>query len=298
MRIYRGHLVFFLLLLCSIGVDGSVPVQQPARSFGYFIGDVVEQPVHLQVEGKKIELAEIPPNQRVGQWLERLSSTLVSTDRDQHWLVLRYQIINAPSELIAVSLPALNLTVNDAEPLVVDAWPITISPLLPAVMSDSDMLSAMRPDRQPVAADWRTASRQFKFTVIALVATIVSWLGWWLWRRHTDALRLPFARALHEMRSLGLKQLDENPHAWLVLHHAFNAAAGRTINSGTIAELIKQQPWLKSMQTRIESFYAASVVRFFEQATQPQAFALFEFCKSLHQAEKQHSVGRSRRARC
>lgn len=296
MRIFRGYLFIFLLLY-SIGVHGSVPVQQPARSFGYFIGDLIEQHVHLQVEGKNIELAELPPNQRVGQWLERLSSTLISNLPDQHTLVLRYQIINAPSELIAVSLPALSLTVINAEPLVVDAWPITISPLLPAEMSDSDMWSVIRPDRQPVAADWRTAARQMKFTLIALAATLVCWLGWWLWRRHTDALRLPFARALHEMRGLGLKRHDENPQAWLVLHHAFNAAAGRTINSGTIAELIKQQPWLESMQTRIESFYAASGARFFEQPTQPRAFALFEFCRSLHQAEKQHSVGRSRRTR-
>ena len=271
--------------------------QQPVRRFGYFIGDVVEQQIRLQVEGEEIELAEIPPNQREGQWLERLSSTLITADRGQYWLVLRYQIINAPSELIAISLPAVSLTVIDGEPLVVDSWQITISPLLPAVLSDGDMLSVIRPDRQPVPVDWRTAARQIKYTGIALAVTIVSWLGWWLWRRHTDALRLPFARALHEMRSMDLKQLDENPHAWLTLHHAFNDAAGRTINSGTIAELILQQPWLKSMQSRIESFYAASVARFFEQATQPQAFALFEFGKSLYQAEKQHSVGRSWRAR-
>jgi mxaA protein len=293
---YRGHFVVFLLL-CSIGADGSLPVQEPARGFGYFIGDVIEQPVLLQVAGKKIELAEIPPNQRVGQWLERLSSTLITVDRDQHWLVLRYQIINAPSELIAISLPAMSLTVIDGDPLVVDALQISISPLLPAMMSDSDMLSVMRPDRQPVPADWRTTAQQFKFTSIAITVTIISWLGWWFWRRHTDALRLPFARALKEMRSLGIKQLDENPHAWLALHHAFNDAAGRTINSGTIAEMIEQQPWLKPMQARIESFYTASVERFFEQAPQPQAFALIEFGKLLYQTEKQHSVGRSRRTR-
>jgi mxaA protein len=294
LRYYRGHWVVFLLL-CSIGADGSLPVQEPARIFGYFIGDVVEQPVHLQIESRKIELAEIPPNQRVGLWLERLPSTLISVDQDQDWLVMRYQIINAPSELIAISLPAMSLTAIDGEPLLVDALQITISPLLPAVMSDSGMLPIMRPDRPPVPADWRSIARQFKFTSIALVATLVSWLGWWLWRRHTDALRLPFARALHEMRRLGLEQLDENPHAWFALHHAFNEAAGRTVNSGTIAELIEQQPWLKSMQARIESFYAASVERFFEQAPQPQAFALFEFGKSLYQTEKQYSVGRSQR---
>jgi mxaA protein len=292
LRYCRGHWVVFLLLF-SLGADGSLPAQEPARKFGYFIGDVIEQPVHLQIENRKIELTDIPPNQRVGLWLERLSSTLISVDRDQDWLVMRYQIINAPSELTAISLPAMSLTAIDGEPLLVDARQITISPLLPAVISASGMLPIMRPDRPPAPADWRSIARPLKSTSIALGATLVCWLGWWLWRRHTDAVRLPFARALHEMRRLDLEQLDENPHAWFALHHAFNEAAGRAVNSGTIAELIEQQPWLKSMQTRIESFYAASVERFFEQAPQPQAFALFEFGKSLYQTEKQHSDGRS-----
>ena len=286
-----------MLLLCSFTLEAAAVVQQPPRAFGYVIGDVVKQSIRLQSDGSNVELAEIPPLQRVGQWLERLSSTLASDDLNQPWLELQYQVINAPLELITVSLPTLNLVVIDGEPLVVPAWPITISPLTPTVVAGSGELPLIRPDRAPVPPDTQVAAQRLKYTSMALVGTILAWFGWWFWRHKTDARQLPFSRALRDMRKMGIKELDENPAAWIALHHAFNGSAGRTINSGTIAVLIQQQPWLKSLQSRIEAFYAASATRFFEQATKPQSFALFEFYKALYLAEKQHADGPQLRMR-
>ena len=280
-----------MLLLCSFSLEAATVVQQPPRAFGYVIGDVVMQSIRLQSDGSNVELAEIPPVQRVGQWLERLSSTLATDDLNQPWLELRYQVINAPLELITVSVPELNLVVIDGEPLVVEAWPITISPLTPTVVAGSGELPLIRPDRAPVPPDTQVATQRLKYTSMAFVVTILAWLGWWFWRQNTDARRLPFSRALRDMRNMGIKGLDENPEAWFALHHAFNGSAGRTINSGTIAKLIQQQPWLKSLQSRIEAFYAASAARFFEQPAESQSFALFEFARVLYLAEKQHSGG-------
>lgn len=287
----RANAFVGVLLLCSAGVDASVIVQQPPRSFGYFIGDVIEQHIRLQKDGINLELTEIPPEQRVGQWLERLSSTPTISEQGQYWLALKYQIINAPSEPVSISLPALNLTLVNGEAIAVNPWPITISPLMPAVESGNAALPLIRSDRPPALPDARETARRLKYSSMALVATLLSWLAWWLWRQHTDASRLPFARALQDMRRLDFNQLDEDPQAWFALHHAFNDSAGRTINGGTIAELIQQQPWLKSLQPRIEAFYAASAARFFEQAAEPQPLALFEFSKALCLAEKQHSGG-------
>lgn len=291
------NLFIGLLLLCAAGADADTFVQQPSRAFGYVIGDVLEQRIALQSNGNPVELAEIPAVQRAGQWLERLSSTLTNSDSGQHWLDLKYQVINAPSELTTISLPALSLAVINGEPLIVDEWPIIISPIVPAVVAGSSELPPMQPDRAPVLADTSVATRRLNYTVIALFVTILAWSGWWYWRHNTDARRLPFSRAFRDMRKLGFKQLDDNPQAWFALHHAFNGSAGRTINSGTIAELIQQQPWLKSLQSRIEAFYAASAARFFEQATEPQSFALFEFGKALYLAEKRHSTGHRPQAR-
>ncbi len=280
-----------MLLLSSIDANATAFVQQPPRAFGYVIGDVVEQRIHLRSDGRNMELEEIPPERRVDRWLERLSSTLITDSLGLHWLTLRYQVINSPSELVTISLPALNLATIKGEALDVEAWPMTISPLIPEAVAGSSELQPMQPDRQPVPPDSRVAVDRLKYTGIALVLTIFSWLGWWLWRQHTDARRLPFSRAFQEMRKLGKKGIDENRDAWLALHRAFNGVAGRTINSGTIEELIRQETWLEPLQLRIEAFYAASVARFFAQVSRPKPFELFEFGKLMHLAEKQHSGG-------
>lgn len=271
-----------LCWFCTFGVNAAVQVEQP-RAFGYVIGDVLEQRLALPTNAS----VELPPIQRVGLWLERVSATVLTSDTEQHWLLLKYQIINSPMEAMMITLPALRLTLSDGTDLVADAWPISVSPLA----ADSDVLPIMRPNRQPALADTGEAERQYRTYLSLLVIMLLGWLGWWRWRGYTEARRLPFARALAQLRKLGLENVDENPQAWYLLHHALNDAAGRTINHGTITELVQDKPWLASLHSRIEAFYAASSTRFFEQAGQPQSFALVEFCAQLYQAEKQHSGG-------
>ncbi|MCP4491303.1 MAG: hypothetical protein GY820_28905 [Gammaproteobacteria bacterium] len=288
----HNRILFCILLLCSFSIDASIFVEQPSRSFGYFIGDIVEQRIHLQTDGNNIELAGIPDNQRVGQWLERLSSTLTTDNLGQGLLVLKYQVINAPSALVNAALPALSLEAVGGELISISPWPISISPLASVVMPDRDELLQIQPDRQAVVPDADPPSRRLTYTGIMLIATILMWLAWWLWRQYTDVVQLPFARSFDEIRKLDSVQTGENQQAWFVLHHAFNDAASRTISNSTIGELIQQQPWLKPLQSRIENFYAASDACFFEQSTQPQAIALIEFARALYLAERRNSGGR------
>ena len=149
----------------------------------------------------------------------------------------------------------------------------------------------MRPDRQPLLVDGQLAAKRLILTSLALVATLLLWLGWWLWRRNADISRLPFAQAWHLLNKLDPNRLSDDPQAWLVMHHAFNDAAGRTINRTTVQDLIRQDAWLESYETRIDEFYLASSARFFEQTVQPRPFALIELCKTLYLAEKRHSDG-------
>jgi len=142
--------------------------------------------------------------------------------------------------------------------------------------------------------DTRAASARLQMLAMLFALILLLWPGWWLWRRQADARRLPFARAFHDLRKLGRGQLDENPDAWLILHRAFDGAARRSIHRSAVVELVRRQPWLESLQTRIEAFYSASAARFFEQSEQPQPFALAELCRLLYLAEKQQAGTRSR----
>jgi mxaA protein len=285
-----------ILLLSPVAVNAAALVEQPSRHFGYFIGDVLEQRILMELDGAALELTELPTSERVGAWLQRLPSKLVSDEREQRWLELKYQLINAPTELQAVSLPALKLAVVGGTPLAIEPWSFSVAPLTPAVLPAGAGPVLMRPDRQPVLADDQLAAKRLILTILALVATLLLWLGWWLWRRSADISRLPFAQAWHQLNKLDPNRLDDDPEAWYIMHHAFNDAAGRTINRTTIPDLIRQDAWLESYQARIDEFYLASSARFFEQVVQPRPFALIELCKTLYLVEKRHSGG-SRQAR-
>jgi len=288
------HAVFALLLLPG-AVAVSAASSQPLRDFGYFIGDVLTQRVPLQIDGQNLQLAATPPNERVGRWLRRLSSTRQRDATGQDWLLLEYQVINSPRKPVTVSLPALHLDVVDGEPLLVDPLPISISPLTPASGAGEDEPPGMRPDRAPVPPDTGQAMQGLQFGSLALAITLAAWLGWWLWRLYARSERAPFAAAFHRLRCLDARRLDENPDAWLALHRAFNATAGRSITGSNINLLIGQAPWLASQQPRIDEFFRFSGLRFFAQDPRPSSFALFEFARELQRAEKRHADSRQPR---
>lgn len=287
----RLKMLLGMLLLIPIGADAEAIVEQPSRTFGYFIGDVLEQRIRIESNGKQLELTDLPASERVGPWLQRTSSKLVDDERGHRWLELKYQVINAPAELRVISLPPLNLAVVGGDPVAIKSWPVSISPLTSAVLPTDAASALMRPDRQPVPADGHLAARRFGQSCLALGATLLLWLGWWLWRRNVDAKRLPFAQAWRNLRRLDPSRPNDDPEAWFALHRAFNDTAGRTISRATIDDLIRQQVWLNSFESRIVDFYLASAARFFEHRAQPQPFELIEFGRALYQAEKRHSGG-------
>lgn len=291
MKRWRHGLTCLLLMHC-LGLQAATRVELPTRDFGYVIGDILVQRIQLGGVGHRIEFDEIPPAGRIDAWLDRLSSTLIGNDASQQWLELRYQIINAPTELVRIALPQITLVTN-GEPLVVDAWPFSVSPLIPAIATESTEAGLIRTDRPPLMPDARAASQRLRYAGIALAINLLGWSVWWIWRQHVDARQLPFARVYHDLGKLDRHRLHDDPQVWIALHRAFNHVAGRSISSGSISLLLQQVPWLTSLQTSIEAFYAASTQRFFKLSTQPRGFALDEFSKSLYLAEKRQAGGRS-----
>ncbi len=288
----RRRRSFIAALLLSAAFAAAAAPEQPLRDFGYFIGDVLTQRVPLQRAGENLELAEAPPNGRTGRWLRRLASASQRDEAGRNWLLLEYQIINSPREPVTVALPELHLRVVDGEPLAVAPVPISISPLTPAAGAGGGDMPGIRPDRPPVPPDTAVAARRLQLGGLALGITLAAWLGWWLWRLYARAERAPFAAALQRLRALEADRLDENPEAWLALHRAFNATAGRSVTGSDIGVLMRQAPWLASQRTRIDEFFDNSALRFFAQDPRPAAFALRELARDLYRAEKRHAGSR------
>jgi len=242
-------------------------VEQP-RLTGYFVGDLLTQRVLLQRDGHPFTPAALPHNGRVSAWFERRGMT-VATDAALHrWLVVEYQILNAPPKLTDVTLPAWQLAAAPSA----SGSPATLS--IPSVLINIAPLSLpgspeqvgtrdLRPDRVSPAIPIAPIRRALTLSSSALTLTLVAWIAWVARRNQRAVATQPFARALREMRTLD----DREPRAWQALHRAFDRTAGRVIQSTTLPALFAKAPQLTPARPQIEAFFQQSSLLFFGGAT-------------------------------
>jgi mxaA protein len=260
-------------------------VEQP-RPAGYFVGDLITQRVLLESAGRAVMPAALPAIGRVNAWFERRRVTIETDSSSHRWLVVQYQILNAPPKLTTITLPAWALaTRNQAagasfshvEPrpgsrsstpatpvlagtaLGVPAVSIGLAPLSPPGSPTQVGTADLRPDRLPPRIATVPIQRALAFSSAALAFTLAAWVGWILWRNRRAMDRQPFARALREMRVLD----DREPQAWQALHRAFDQTAGRVIQNATLPELFVRAPQLMPARAQIERFFAQSSLMFF-----------------------------------
>jgi mxaA protein len=253
-------------------------VEQP-RPFGYVVGDVVTQRVLLTPD---LEPLALPPMQRVNIWFERRAPRVEVTSDQRRWLVVDYQIINAPETLRSIQLPAWKLEAGGAK-LDIPAAPISVAPLLSN--STSATATELRPDRQVSLIDVAPVRASLLLWSIALAITLAAWLAWLRWRNWRDSLDRPFARALHELR-----RIDETaPEAWQALHRAFDQTAGRVLQIETLPTLFERAPYLQPLRTEIERFFAQSSERFFGAGAQTDLLSVRALCHELLRIERRHA---------
>jgi mxaA protein len=247
-------------------------VEQP-RPTGYFVGDLLTQHILLQESGRSFTPAALPTAGRVSAWFERRRSTITTDTNLRRWLVVEYQILNAPPKLITVTLPAWQLVIpagpaGPATALKIPAVSVHIAPLSLPGSPDQVGTRDLRLDREPPVLATAPIRRAIGFSAGALLLTVIAWLGWIVWRNRRAITTLPFARALREMRELD----DREPPAWQILHRAFDRTAGRVIQSSTLPILFERAPQLAPLRAQIEEFFTQSSLLFF--GSQPRAGAI------------------------
>lgn len=278
-----------VLIVVVVAATNTIAAQQPAmvdqpRPFGYVIGDLVTQRVLLTTPDLDFEPAALPAVQRVNIWFERRAPRIELASDKRRWLVVEYQLINAPQTLTTVHLPAWELEAKSGgAQLKIPAAPITIAPLISN--SSSTAAEELRPDREvPIIATAPARARLFAWS-IALGAILVAWLAWWQWRNWRDSLKQPFARALHELR-----RMDEmTPEAWQALHRAFDQTAGRVLQIQTLPTLFERAPHLQPRRAEIERFFAQSSERFFGAGLQSDFMSVRALCNELRRIERRHA---------
>ena len=255
-----------LAFVSSVAAPTAMPAATPAvvqqpRPFGYVLGDTLTQRVLLQASGHNFDPAQLPPAERAGLWLARRSSRIDVTEDRHRWLVLDYQLINAPQVLMTVNLPSVTLKPKTGnEILTVPEWPISIAPLTPRTAFAKGGLQELRPDHPAPMLPTDALRRQLEMSSGVLALSVGAWLTWWLVRSIRAAATQPFARAMREIRRNGD---NDDPGAWLALHRAFDKTAQRTLQLSTLPAFFEQAPHFETQRTAIEHFYAESYQRFF-----------------------------------
>jgi mxaA protein len=256
-------------------------VEQP-RPFGYVVGDLIQQRVLLQAGTHPVDPTSLPRPGRVGVWLDRRVPSISRDAQGRRWLVVDYQLINAPQGLTTVNLPAWELGTKSGQTLSVARWPISVGPLTGRTVIAQGGLQALRADRPAPIVPTEPIARQIEIWTGALALTLLVWIGWFVWRNWRDALEQPFARAAREMRGVG----DEAPQAWQALHRAFDRTAGRVVQTATLASLFERASHLEPLRPRIEEFFRCSADYFFGSG--PASFSVHALCNELRRVERRY----------
>jgi mxaA protein len=233
------------------------------RTFGYTIGDILVQQVPLVRDGKDFKPESMPPPGRFGSSFWRRDAR-VATDAEGHsWLLVEYQIINAPPVLEVWFLPPLQIKgAGAAGMLDVAPWRFSIGPLTPPEAFEAPGLGAMRDDQLPALAPLAPLERQIWLAAGALAMMLLSWATALVLRFRWLRGRLPFARALRDLAHLP----DDAPQAWRRLQHALNDAAGQVVRTGNVDQLLARAPYLAAERAAIETFCREASALFFSSA--------------------------------
>jgi mxaA protein len=270
------------------------------RSFGYQVGDVLQRHVRLRVPaGLQLDETSLPRAGARGQALElqRLERKVqrrvfAGHGNTQEQLTLHYQVFNAPTTVRTFELPAFSLRFVGqprAQELRIDAWPVTVAPLVPLQVSPRAGLGAMQPDQAPPLINTRPAQWRMKALggllslLLAYLAVVYFGLPW------RQARRRPFALAWQQLRHLPNQPSESTwRQACKQLHQALNHSAGEVVFAQGLQAFTNKQPAFAHEATALQRFLQLSQQSFFapDGPAERDGAWLRELCRRCRNAER------------
>lgn len=256
------------------------------RTFGYTLGDLIIQQVPLVREGKDFEPESLPPPGRVGRSFWRRDARVARDAEGRRWLLVEYQVINAPPALEVWFLPPLQIKGVGAGLLDVEPWRFSIGPMTPPEAFEAPGLGVMRDDLLPAPMPLAPLLHRIWLAAGALGVTLLLWWTALYLRRRSLRDRLPFASALRDLARMP----DDAPQAWRRLQHALNDAAGQVVRSGNVDRLLASAPYLAAERAAIEQFCRETSALFFNGAAPAPAGSVRALAQRLGRLERQYAA--------
>ena len=239
------------------------------RAFGYMVGDVVSRRIALRVpSGLELDPDSLPRAGTRGRAVELQRVVLhKSLAGAPEALQLDYQVFLAPREVRVLEMPVIELRFKGLprpQTLRIDAWPVTVAPLVPVDAPSREGLGDMRPDREPPRVDTFAARTRLALEggaivlLLAYLASVYLVLPWSAQRRR------PFGRAWKALASLPARpDAKQRRAAFEHLHAALNETAGEVLFEPGLSRFVAQRPRFEPLRDELVRFFAESRAEFF-----------------------------------
>lgn len=262
------------------------------RAFGYQVGDLVQRRFTIRVPpGLALDEASLPRPGARGTALElRAVERRAAAQRED--LLLVYQVFLAPTAVRTLEMPSLTLRFAGSprdQDLRIDAWPVTVAPLVPVDVSPRRGLGELQPDTEPPLLD--TAPTRAR--LIAIAAGIAALLGWlaavYFGLPWSDRRRRPFTRAWRRVRALPAAPAQAPwRDACRQVHAALDETAGAVLFERDVRAFGERHPAFAGLRDDIRRFLQLSRREFFADGAHEVGDAawLVGFCRRCRDAER------------
>ncbi|GJD90470.1 hypothetical protein BHAOGJBA_4009 [Methylobacterium hispanicum] len=250
------------------GVEVRVP-----RTFGYFLGDLVEATVAVEAEpGFALQASSLPQAGPVTYWLD-LRRVETRQEGTRHILHLTYQTFYAAIDARSLEVPGFPLVLtrgadhgSTTAPVEVPGWSLGLSPLRevqPARRADpADYLrpDGLGPRLDPIPA--RNAALGLGVAGLLALVLLARDRAWWPFRPRPARA---FADAARRLAALARGPESEAGYreGLLALHRGLDAKAGHRLLADDLDDFLARHPAFRAQREGLARFFAASRIAFF-----------------------------------
>jgi len=266
------------------------------RAYGYQVGDHLQRQVLVHVPaGWTLDEASLPRPGDRGKALELRSvrsRSVAEGGGRRIELDLDYQVFLAPAAVRTVEIAPILLRFGGAtrtEELRIEAWPVTIAPLVQVEAPSRRGLGELQPDRTaPLRDTTPLRARLLVWAAIALllIATLaVAYLGP-PWRA---ARNRPFGVAWRRLRRLPAQPDDSTwREACVWLHEALNRTAGEVLFERDLEAFVQRHPGFAPLREDLQRFLLTTREQFFGGAPRSADDGrwLLALCRRCRDAER------------
>lgn len=284
----RVAIRYACLMLACLFLPGTAFAQvrsvevRTLRSFGYFLGDLVQSQVEIVADsGFSLQASSLPQPGPAAHWLDLRRIDVVemseSGDAKRIRLNLTYQSFYAALDSRTMEIPGFAVTLESKAGggtttalAQVPAWSITVSALREVQPPRrEDPADYLRPDGHAAPLDIRNLVRAAWFcAAMSLLALglLARDRAWGPFARRPARV---FAAALSRLRSLSRRPDKDTAYreALLALHRGIDGTDGRRVLADDLPGFLDRHPVFRDEAPGLAGFFAASRLAFFGRET-------------------------------